>query len=189
MHVGALVFELVELVLRIFELVLEDFDFVLERSDGFVEGFGQWVGGGLHGGGHWSVGHICRCTHWGASGGRVVPLIAGSGWSVGLQSILRIEAAGVLGVLEGGTLVVVGDVGWVVGEGSGRHWEISVVFGGTIAGETSQPRHGKKKKEIGRVRLKKVAFSFLCLIEASHEAGGGWGKVVVIEMAGERGSS
>jgi len=146
-HVFALVLELAELVLRIFELVLEVLDLVLKGSDGFIECFGQWIRRRLHGGGHRSVRHVTR-SHGRAPGCRIIPLIARGGRSIGLQSVLRIEAAGVLGVFEGRALVVGAVVVRVFGKGAGRHWEISVVFGGAVARQSAQPGgHDKKKRK------------------------------------------
>ena len=113
MHILALIFELGELVLRVVEFVLEVLNLVLERPNGVIEGLRQWVRGGLHAGRNGPMRHVTR-GHRRASGRRIVPLITGGGRTIiGLQSVLRIETAGVLSVFVGRTLMAAGG-GWVV---------------------------------------------------------------------------
>ena len=72
----------------------------------------------------------CVCGAYGASGCRIVSLIASGGGSIILQLVVRIEAAGVLCVFVWRTLRGVNVVGAVVAcEWSGRHGEILVAFG------------------------------------------------------------
>ena len=130
MHVCALILELLKLIIGVLDLVLEVLDLIQVGSDGIVEGLGQWIGCGFHGrGSDWSGVYISR-GDGAATRGCIITLVAGRGGSKGLQSVLRIEAAGVLGVFVGWTLdllrvVIVG----ILGVGSGRHWKILLGLG------------------------------------------------------------
>ena len=131
-HVRALILELLKLIGGVLDLVLEILDLIKVGSNGIVESFGQWIGCGLH---------IRRCDwtgvyiirgHRSDSRCRVVNLVASSGWSKGLQFVLRIKTTRVLSVFVGWTLdlllrvVIVGIFGiWT----RGIHWKILVAFG------------------------------------------------------------
>lgn len=104
-HVCALILELLKLIAGVLDLVLEVFNLIEVGSDGIVEGLGQWIRGGFH--------HVCRsdgtgvCVNGGdraSTRGGVVTLVAGGGGSKGLQSVLGIETAGVLGIFVWWTL-------------------------------------------------------------------------------------
>ena len=121
-HVCALILELLELISGVLDFILEILDLIEVGSDGVVEGLGQWIRGGFH---------CCRGDGTGVCIVRgdgpsprcgIVTLITSSGGSKGMQFVLRIESARILGVFVGWTLdllrvVTVG----VFGKRSGRH--------------------------------------------------------------------
>lgn len=130
MHVCALILELLKLIGGFFDLDLEIFDLIQVWSDSIIECLGQGVGGGFHcGRSDWTVVDLSGC-HRASSGCRIITLVASSGGTKGLQFVLRIETARILGVFVGWTLyllrvIIVG----IFGIGSGRHWKILFAFG------------------------------------------------------------
>ena len=123
MHICALILELLKLIGGLLDLVLKMLDLIQIGSDGIVESFGQWIGRGLHiGGWDWTGVYVSRGER-SSSRCRIITLIASSGWSKGLQLVLRIETARVLGVFVRWTynllrVVIVGVFGiWA----RGRH--------------------------------------------------------------------
>ena len=129
-HVCALILELLKLIVGVLDLILEILNLIEVGSDGIIECLAQGIGCGFHCcRSDWTIVHISRCDRASTRGG-IVTLVAGSRGSKGLQFILRIETARVLGVFVGRTLyllrvVIVG----IFGIGSGRHWKILLAFG------------------------------------------------------------
>ena len=106
MHVCALILERLELIVPFLELVFELLDLIYVGSQGIIEGLGQWIGGGFHCcRGDWTGVHISRTGgHRACARCGVIGLIARGRGSKGLQFILRIETAGILGIFVGWTL-------------------------------------------------------------------------------------
>ncbi len=142
MHVGAFVFELLDVEGFIFDFSLKTLNFLNVWFDGFVEGSRQWV---------WcrhlqervDARGIVGALLWSLDGQGIVLLrvLGGSGGgTVVLKAVLRIVCTGILGIFVWWTLVV--------GEGIGsvRHWEVVIVFGRrSVARQTTEPRHGAKE--------------------------------------------
>ena len=97
-HICALILKLLEVIVVVLEFVLEVFNLILIGSDGIIEGLGQWVGCGFHVGRSDGTG-VCVDRGYRASARScIISLVASSGGSKGLQFVLRVETAGVLGV-------------------------------------------------------------------------------------------
>ena len=84
MHVGALILELLKLISGVLELVLEVVDLVDIRSDGLVEGLGQWIGSGFHCCGSEGSGTCIGRGDGASSWCGIITLIASGGGSKGL---------------------------------------------------------------------------------------------------------
>ena len=145
-HVCALILELLKLVGGVFDLVLEVLNLIKIGSDGIIEGLAQWIGSGFHCcRGNWAG--VCISQGERTTRGGIVTLIASGGRSKGLQFVLRIETAGILGVFVRWTLyllrvIIVG----ILGIGSGRHWKILFAFRCAISRKSTKPGHDMKIK-------------------------------------------
>ena len=128
-HVCALILELLKLIGGVLDFIFEILDLVEIGSDGIIESCFQWIGSGFHCcRSDWTGGCVDGCERSSARSG-IITLVAGSGGTEGLQFVLRIETAGVLGVFKGGALYLLRVVIVCIFRiGPGRHWKILFTF-------------------------------------------------------------